>query len=152
MARAQIEAGSARTPSGPRRVGHRDEVLGRLGDELGREAVQARDAPLAVVAGQARVRRALVAREAVPAGAAHRRADEIPAREPVAVGLDPCQQLVAEDELLLAVGRDAEQALGDLAVGAAHPDAHGPQQDLVRRRDDVGDLGDPRGVRAGRAW
>ena len=42
----------------PERRRHRDEVLRRLGDELAREAVQARDAALEVVAGVAGVGRA----------------------------------------------------------------------------------------------
>ena len=61
-ARAQIDAGSASTPSAAERLGHGDEVLGGHDRELGREAVQPGDPVLAVVARLAGVRRARRAR------------------------------------------------------------------------------------------
>ena len=54
-----------------------DELRRVLGDELAREAVEARDPALAVVAGEARVGRPLAAGEAVPARAAHGRGHEV---------------------------------------------------------------------------
>ena len=49
------------------------------------------------------------------------------------VALDPAEQLVAEHEPVLAVGRDAEQALGDLAVGAADADLERAHEHRSRR-------------------
>ena len=65
-ARAQIDAGSASTPTPAERLGHGDEVLGGHDRELGGEAVQPRDPVLGVVAGLARVRRTLRARVQCP--------------------------------------------------------------------------------------
>ena len=74
-----------------------------------------------------------------------------PRCEAVAVALHAGEQLVAEHELLLALRRGPEQALVDLAVGAADADAQRPQQHLAAAGRDVGDLLDRRRVRrAGR--
>src|SRR4029077_20046440 len=74
----------------------------------------------AVVAGQTRVRGFLGAGEAMPAGPTDGRSDELAAREAVAVSLDDGQRLVAEDEQRLVHRWGAEEAFGNLAVGAAH--------------------------------
>jgi hypothetical protein len=50
------------------------------------------------------------------------RGDELAAREAIAISLDDADCLVTEHEQRLAFGWDAEEAFGDLAVGAA--DAH----------------------------
>src|SRR5581483_12432971 len=92
------------------RPGNRDELRWILGDELAREPVEARDAALAVVAGQARVGRALAAGEAVPAGPADGRGDEVAAREPGTVLLDERERLVPEHQRPRIVRCDAEQA------------------------------------------
>ena len=63
------------------------------------------------------------------------------------VALDDAQQLVAEDQPPLARGRDAEEALGDLAVGPAHPDLERAHEDLPRLRDGIGDGDDLGGAR-----
>src|SRR5438477_176271 len=97
-----------------------NQVLRILRDERTCVAVQTCDPALAVVAGQARVRRVLSARDAMAARAANGRGDELVAREAVAVSLDDGQRLVPEHEQRLALRRDPEQAFGDLAVRAAH--------------------------------
>jgi len=83
----------------------------------------------------------------VAARAAHGRAYKVTAREAVAVGFDTRQQLVAEDQVLLAVGRNAEPPVGDLPVGAAHSHAQGTQEDFVGTGRGVRDLGHPGRVR-----
>ena len=122
------------------RLRHRDQVLGRHDRQLGGEAVQPRDAVLGVVAGVARVGRARGARAAVPARPPHGRRDEVAAREAVAGVLDAAEQLVAEDEPLLAGGRDAEPALGDLAIGPADADLERAHQHLAARGPRLGHL------------
>jgi hypothetical protein len=47
---------------------------------------------------------------------------------------------VPEHEVVLAVGRDAEDARRDLAVGAAHAHLERPQQDLAGAGARVGDV------------
>ena len=98
----------------------RNELRRILADELAGEPVQARDAALAVVTGEARVRRALSARDAMPARPAHCRRDEVAAREAGGVSLDDAERLVSEHEQLLPFGRNAEEAVDDLAVGPAY--------------------------------
>jgi hypothetical protein len=112
--------------------------------------VQPRDAPLEVEARVARVGRALGARCAATARAPHRRRNKVAAREAVTVALDGGEQLVTEHEPLLAVRRDSEQSLGDLAIGAADADLERPQQHLVRLRPRVRHLFDARRVRDAR--
>ena len=128
----------------PERTGNRDELRRVLGHELARETVEARDAALAVVPRQARVRRRLRAGEAVPAGSADRGGDEVAAREAGSVALDHAEQLVADHEQGFVLGCDAEVPVEDLAVGAAdadleHPDRHLALPGLRRGQlDDVG--------------
>src|SRR5205823_2348204 len=70
----------------------------------------------------------------------HRRRHEIAPVEAVAVAVDDGERLVAEDEGGGAVRHDAEQALRDLAVGAAHADLeHAEAHPVVRRLRDVCD-------------
>ena len=126
--RSQIDAGSTSTPSRPSERGIADQLRRILGHELAREPVQARDPALAVVARQARVGGTLAAGEAVRARAAHDRRDEVAAGESVAVALDPAEELVAEHEQLVALGRYAEQPLGDLPVGTADADLERPHR------------------------
>src|SRR4051794_1796642 len=95
-------------PEPPEPARHRDQLVAILGDELAREAVQPRDPTLLVVAGQARVGSAFVARDAVPAAASDGRADEIALREASPVALDDPEQLVAEDEQAAARRRRSE--------------------------------------------
>ena len=109
IARAQIDVGSASTPSRPSERGIGDQLRGVLGDELAREAVEPGDAALAVVASEARVGRSFLAGEAVGARAAHGCGHEVAAGEAVAVALDDAEQLVAEHELGVAVRRHAEE-------------------------------------------
>jgi hypothetical protein len=56
--------------------------------------------------------------------------------------LDAAQQLVAEDEPVLARRRDAEEALGDLPVRAADADLERADQELATRGSRRGHLGD----------
>jgi hypothetical protein len=130
----------------PERLRDRNQLGRVLGDHLAREAVQPRDATLAVVTRQARVGRGLCACDAVPARPAHRRRDEVAAREAVAVLGDDRQHLVPEHERPV-VRRDAEEAVRDLAVGAADADLERPQDDRPRRPV-VGHLADARRARA----
>ena len=60
----------------------------------------------------------------------------------VAVGHDLREQLMAQHQLLLALGRVAEPARGDLAVGAADADLERAQQQLARLRGGSGHLAD----------
>ena len=50
------------------------------------------------------------------------------------VALDDGERLVAEHQRLLAFGRDAEDPVGDLPVGAADPDLERPQEHLALAR------------------
>src|SRR6185437_10206551 len=102
------------------RFRNRDQLRRILRDELSVVAVEPRDSAFAVVAGQTRVRGFLGAGEAMPAGPTDGRSDELAAREAVAVSLDDGQRLVAEDEQRLVHRWGAEEAFGNLAVGAAH--------------------------------
>ena len=111
-----------------------DELVGVLDHQLPGEAVEPRDAALAVVAGEAGVGRTFCACEAVSARPAHRSAHEVALREPVSVTFDECERLVAEHELLRVVGRDTEDPFRDLAVGAADADLEHAEQDAVSRR------------------
>ena len=118
-----------------------DDLRRVLDDELAGEAVQPRDPALEVVARQARVRRAFRAGETVAAGAADDRGHQVAAREAVPVTLDPSEELVPEHQLALVVGRDAEVAVRDLAVGAAHADfQHADRHAVSRRLRHVGDV------------
>jgi hypothetical protein len=133
------------------RLGHRDEVLRRHHGELGGEAVQPRDAVLGVVAGVAGVGGARGARAAVAAGPAHGRGDEVAAREAQTALLDPAQQLVAQDQAVVAGRGDAEPALGDLAIGTADADLERPHQHLRALGARHGHLHHRGGVRRARA-
>ena len=133
MPRAQIELGSASTPSRPSARGIGDHVLGVLDHQLAGEALERRDAALGVVAGVARVGRALLAGAAVPARAADGGGHEVALREAVAALDHDAEQLVAEDQLGLAGRRGAELAGRDLAVGAADADLERADQQRARR-------------------
>ena len=63
----------------------------------------------------------------------------------MAVARDLGKRLVPDHELLLAVGRDAEQPFGDLAVRTADTDLEHAQEDTVAGR--LVDVVDPRRVR-----
>ena len=76
-----------------------------------------------------------------PAHASERRHDrrtvavyEVAAREAVAVALDDAEELVAEHQRVAARRSYAEDALGDLAVGAADADLQGAEEDLALGR------------------
>ena len=64
------------------------------------------------------------------------------------VPLDDGQRLVAEHELVALVGRVAEDAFGDLAVGPAHADLEHAEQHAVAGR--FWDVADTRRVRCAR--
>ena len=135
IARACRIAGADRRRLGedaqrPERRRDRDQLARILRHELPREAVQPCDPALAVVAGEARVRRARLAGRAVPAGAAHRRGDELAAREAVAVALDDGEELVTEHEAA-TLRRGPEMPVRDLAVGAADADLERPDDDVA---------------------
>ncbi len=66
------------------------------------------------------------------------------------VGVDDAEQLVAEHELRAAVGRHAEDALGDLSIGAADADLQYAQEQLAVARAHGGNVGDM--CRPGGAW
>ena len=106
-------------------------LLGLLEHELAREPVEPRDAALAVVAREARVGCVLGARDAVAARAPHGRATRSPFEKP-----SPSRSTSASDSCpstsrFPPVRRDAEQPLGDLAVGPADADLEHAQQDAV---------------------
>ena len=65
------------------------------------------------------------------------------------VALDPAEQLVPEHQRVAAGRRDAEVAVDDLAVGAAHADLDDAEQHGAGRSGRLGDLRDVR--RAGGA-
>ena len=104
------------------RLRHADQLRRILAEELAGEPVQPRDPALAVVTREAGVGGALVARDAARAGAADDRRDEVAARVAVPVAVDDAEELVAEHEHVVARWGDAEEALGDLPVGAADTD------------------------------
>ena len=129
---------------------HRHEVLGQLGDEVAREAVQRRDAALGVVARQARVGRIRRARAHRARTTAARR---WPTRSPRAEA-GPSRSTRPSSSWPEhqggAVRRcDPEVAADDLAVGAATADLDDPEQHAVVRRGRLGHLLDAR--RAGGA-
>src|SRR5436190_7311182 len=93
--------------------------------------MEARDPALAVVAAQTGVRRRLRAGEAMAARATNGRRDELAAGKAVPASLDDRQRLVPEHEHRLVRRWDPEQALRDLAVGAANADFEGADEYLA---------------------
>src|SRR5581483_1101517 len=116
--------------------------------ELACEAVEPGDAAFAVVTGETRVGRALLACDAVVARPAHGCRHELAALEPAPGTLDHAEHLVPHDKQLAIVRRNAEQALGDLAVRAAHADLQHAHEHAVAPR--LGDVVDPRRMRDAR--
>ena len=108
IARAHIEAGSARTPSRPSERGTGTRCSARSATSSLANPSRRVIPRSSVIAGVAGVRRTLGARVAVPARPPHRRGDQVAAREAVAVSLDDAEQLVPEDEAVAALGGHAE--------------------------------------------
>ena len=149
MPRTQTDAGSARTPRRPRPAGTRTSWAGSSATTSRAKPCRRGDPALGVAAGVARVGRRRRAGRARAAAAADRRRDEVAGREAPAVLEHLAEQLVTEDEVAVAVGRDTERALGDLAVRAADADLERAQAHGAGRAGRRRDRADPR--RAGPA-
>ena len=66
------------------------------------------------------------------------------------IALDDAEQLVPHHEPLLAVGRDAEQSLVDLAIGPAHAHLEGADEHRLLAGVGIRQVGHASGVSAAR--
>ena len=132
---------------------HRDDVLGVLDVAFGHEAVQALDAALEVMAGQAHVVLAGAARQAlIRAGPPHGRDHQIARRQGRSAWrrFDEAEVLVPEHQVRAAGRRFAVQPASDLGIGAAEPALQHLHHDLSCARLHIGDVEDTKAVpRAG---